>query len=49
MSLNAGSSTGGGTDGAHRGKGVYWILGGLVVAGIAAVWNWARRLPRLPK
>ena len=23
-------------------KGVYWILAGLVVAGIAAMWNWAR-------
>jgi hypothetical protein len=33
-------------EGTRSKKGVYWILGGLVVTGIAAVWNWVRGLPK---
>lgn len=30
-----------------RSKGcIYWILGGLIVAGILAGYNWLRQLPR---
>jgi hypothetical protein len=27
-------------------RSVYWILGGLVIAGILAGYNWLRQLPR---
>ncbi len=29
-----------------RSRGVYWILGGLVITGIFAGYNWLRSLPR---
>jgi len=27
-------------------RGVYWILGGLIVTGLLAGYNWLRQLPR---
>jgi hypothetical protein len=30
----------------RTGKGIYWILAGLVVTGILAGYNWLRHLPR---
>jgi hypothetical protein len=32
--------------GRKKSKSIYWILGGLVVTGIAAGWGWLRRLPK---
>jgi hypothetical protein len=29
-----------------RSRGIYWILGGLVITGILAGYNWLRSLPR---
>lgn len=30
----------------HKRNSIYWILGGLVITGIAAGWSWLRRLPK---
>ena len=49
MSHGAARGNGRPGEGARPDKSVYWILAGLVVTGIAAIWNWARKLPRLPK
>ena len=32
--------------GPRPGKSIYWILGGLVIAGIAGWWRWLRSLPK---
>jgi hypothetical protein len=29
-----------------KNRGIYWILGGLVITGILAGYNWLRSLPR---
>lgn len=35
-----------GTGGSGSKRGIYLLVGGLVVAGIAAAWNWLRDLPK---
>jgi hypothetical protein len=32
--------------GPRPGKSIYWILGGLVVAGVTGWWRWLRSLPK---
>ncbi len=45
MSWRAGTEAEG-AKGSTSKKSVYMIIGGLVVAGIAATWNWLRKLPK---
>ena len=32
--------------GPRPGKGIYWMLGGLVIAGLMGWWRWLRSLPK---